>query len=215
MEFIFERILVFEIFEKGQILRHFSGLAPSKIKNFRKNWMVAYVHIEYSSYQFSEESKGGGVESILPPPGPCYTFAHIFYLFEKNYGLVLPLFLKIITNCMSKKFWTILYSNLSYEIGQDFLDKQELSTAIIIIIEKDLSQSLNINVEKKHNYLININKHLLKVFKLKSQDMNYKPSVLILMSCILRVWCWVRTTEKVVRTYQQILYYLVSLECIA
>ena len=31
--------------------------------------MVAYVHIEYSTYQFSEESKGGGVESIphLPP----------------------------------------------------------------------------------------------------------------------------------------------------
>ena len=28
--------------------------------------MVAYVHIEYSTYQFSQESKGGG--GIPPPP---------------------------------------------------------------------------------------------------------------------------------------------------
>ena len=64
MEFISEgifekyskmKILVFEIFEKGQILMPFSGLAPSKLKTL----MVAYVHIEYSTYQFSEESKGG------------------------------------------------------------------------------------------------------------------------------------------------------------
>ena len=27
--------------------------------------MVAYVHIQYSTYQFSEESKGGGIHS--PP----------------------------------------------------------------------------------------------------------------------------------------------------
>ena len=52
------KILVFDIFEKGQILRPFLGLAPSKLKIFSK--MVAYVHIEYSTYQFSEESKGGG-----------------------------------------------------------------------------------------------------------------------------------------------------------
>ena len=32
--------------------------------------MVAYVHIEYSTYQFSEISKGGGVEST---PGPYGT----------------------------------------------------------------------------------------------------------------------------------------------
>ena len=31
----------------------------------QKNLMVAYVHIEYFSYQFSEESKGGGIH---PPP---------------------------------------------------------------------------------------------------------------------------------------------------
>ena len=29
--------------------------------------MAAYVHIKYSTYQFSEESKGGGGESTLPP----------------------------------------------------------------------------------------------------------------------------------------------------
>ena len=34
--------------------------------------MVAYVHIEYSTYQFSEESKGGG-GGIHPSPGPCVT----------------------------------------------------------------------------------------------------------------------------------------------
>ena len=33
--------------------------------------MVWYVHIEYSNYQFSEESKGGW--NPTPPPGPCGT----------------------------------------------------------------------------------------------------------------------------------------------
>ena len=33
--------------------------------------MVAYVHIEYPAYQFSEESKGGGGNP--PPSGPCGT----------------------------------------------------------------------------------------------------------------------------------------------
>ena len=31
--------------------------------------MVAYVHKEYSTYQFSEDSKGG-MESTPPPPPP-------------------------------------------------------------------------------------------------------------------------------------------------
>ena len=74
MEFISEgifekyskmKILVFEIFEKGQILRPLSGLAPLKLKIFsKKNLMVAYVHIECSTYQFSEESKGGAVLAV-------------------------------------------------------------------------------------------------------------------------------------------------------
>ena len=51
------KILVFEIFEKGQILWPFSGLEPLNWKFFPKNLMVAYVHIEYSTYQFSKESK--------------------------------------------------------------------------------------------------------------------------------------------------------------
>ena len=34
--------------------------------------MVAYLHIEYSTYQFSEESKGGG-GNPSHPPGPCGT----------------------------------------------------------------------------------------------------------------------------------------------
>ena len=35
--------------------------------------MVAYVHIEYSTHQFSEESKGGGGGGNPPPPGPFGT----------------------------------------------------------------------------------------------------------------------------------------------
>ena len=49
----------FEIFEKGQIFRPFAGLAHSKLKIFSKIFMVAFVHIEYSTCEFSEESKGG------------------------------------------------------------------------------------------------------------------------------------------------------------
>ena len=60
----------YDIFEKGQILRPFSGLVPLKTENVFKNLMVAYVHIEYSTYQFSKESKGGW---NTPPPGPCGT----------------------------------------------------------------------------------------------------------------------------------------------
>ena len=64
------KILVFEIFEKGQIFR------PSTLKTdffFQKDSIKAYVHIEYSTYQlpiFREIE--GGLEST-PPPGPCGT----------------------------------------------------------------------------------------------------------------------------------------------
>ena len=44
----------FKILEKGQILIRFSDLPPSKLKILSKKLMVAYVHIEYSTYQFSE-----------------------------------------------------------------------------------------------------------------------------------------------------------------
>ena len=45
-------------------MRPFSGLAPSKLKFFfQLVLMVAYLHIEFCTYQFLEESKGGGVES--------------------------------------------------------------------------------------------------------------------------------------------------------
>ena len=49
----------FAIFENGKILRTFSDQAPSKLKIFSQNLTVAYVHIKYHTYQFSEESKGG------------------------------------------------------------------------------------------------------------------------------------------------------------
>ena len=67
MEFISEgifekyskmKILVFEIFEKGQILRPFSGLAPSKLKFFQKNLMAAYVHISILPTNFQKNRRG-------------------------------------------------------------------------------------------------------------------------------------------------------------
>ena len=46
-----------DIFKKGQILRHFSDLAPSKLKFCEdKILMVTYVQLQYSTYQFSGES---------------------------------------------------------------------------------------------------------------------------------------------------------------
>ena len=67
-EGIFEKyskmeILVFDFFEKGQILRPFSSLAPSKRIFFQQKF-------NGSIYQKNEG--GGGVEST-PPPGPCST----------------------------------------------------------------------------------------------------------------------------------------------
>ena len=46
-------VLEYFFFNKTVLLMPFSGLAPSKLK------LAAYVHKEYSTYQFSEESKGG------------------------------------------------------------------------------------------------------------------------------------------------------------
>ena len=51
---------VFEIFEK---VKFEALIRPSTLKAeifFKKKLMVAYVHIDYFTYQFSEESKGGG-----------------------------------------------------------------------------------------------------------------------------------------------------------
>ena len=36
----------FKIFLEGQIMRPFSGLAPSKLKNLKKNLRVGYVYLE-------------------------------------------------------------------------------------------------------------------------------------------------------------------------
>ena len=52
----------FYIFEKGHILRPFSGLAPSKLI------MVAYVHIEYSTYHFLRYQKKRGPERVKCAP---------------------------------------------------------------------------------------------------------------------------------------------------
>ena len=64
----------FDIFEKGQILRPFSGLAPSKLKFFSKNvngsicaYRVFYLPI------FRRIEGGPGVESTSLPPGPYGT----------------------------------------------------------------------------------------------------------------------------------------------
>ena len=60
----------FDIFEKGRIFRPFKGLAPSKLIFFSRkfNGSICSVHIQYSTCQFSEETKGGGWN-----PGPYGT----------------------------------------------------------------------------------------------------------------------------------------------
>ena len=62
-------------------------------KYFKKNLIVAYVHMEYSTYQFPEESKGGGIPPP-PPPVPCGTekkrgperVKQMQYRFAVNFG---------------------------------------------------------------------------------------------------------------------------------
>ena len=53
------KILFFDIFEKGQILRPFSGLAHSKLKIFSTNLMVACAYSVFY-LPISEESNGWG-----------------------------------------------------------------------------------------------------------------------------------------------------------
>ena len=64
------KILVFDVFKEGQIFKPFSDL---KFNFFQKLLMVVYVHIQYSTYQFSGESKGGGRRIPTSPPGPYGT----------------------------------------------------------------------------------------------------------------------------------------------
>ena len=75
MEFISERIfenfskmkiLVFEIFEKGQILGPFSGLAPSKLKFFSKKFKCRICAYGVFYLPIFREIDGGGIH---PPPG--------------------------------------------------------------------------------------------------------------------------------------------------
>ena len=64
------KILVLTFLKK---IKFEAFLRPSALKtekNVQKNVMVAYVHIEYPTNQFSKESKGGWNP---PPPGPCVT----------------------------------------------------------------------------------------------------------------------------------------------
>ena len=50
----------FDIFKKGQILRPFSGRAPSNLKKkILTNLMVAYVHIEYFYLPIFRRIEGG------------------------------------------------------------------------------------------------------------------------------------------------------------
>ena len=51
-------------FESGNLEKIEAFFRPStlKTKKFKKILMVAYLHIEYSTYQFSEELKGGGIQ---------------------------------------------------------------------------------------------------------------------------------------------------------
>ena len=64
------KILVFEIFEKGQILRPFSGIAPSKLKFFTKqfNGSICANGVFYLPIFRRIE-----LVDSTPPPGPCGT----------------------------------------------------------------------------------------------------------------------------------------------
>ena len=65
------KILVFEIFEKGRILRPFLGLAPSKLKIYSKKFNGSICAYRVFYLQIFREIEGG-LEST-PPPGPCGT----------------------------------------------------------------------------------------------------------------------------------------------
>ena len=58
--------------------------------------MVAYVHIEYPTYQFSEESKGG--DGIHPPHGLCGTEKNVVLRGLSTNGL------KIVESSLKKCF---------------------------------------------------------------------------------------------------------------
>jgi len=60
------KILFFEIFEKGQILRPFSGLAPSKLKIFPKKFNGSICAYRVSCLPIFRRIEGG-VESPPPP----------------------------------------------------------------------------------------------------------------------------------------------------
>ena len=63
------KILVFEMFEKGQILRPFSGLAPSKLKFKQKKLRVNYVCIEElfkTTFDININNSWGGLPPSLP-----------------------------------------------------------------------------------------------------------------------------------------------------
>ena len=63
------KILVFEIFEKGQILRPFSGLAPSKLKKFPKHFNGSICAYRVFYLPIFRRRGGGGIHPR--PPGPC------------------------------------------------------------------------------------------------------------------------------------------------
>ena len=60
------KILVLTILKRTIFEAFFRPSTLKTEKLFKKNLMVAYVHIEYSTYQFSEESKGGGGGESTP-----------------------------------------------------------------------------------------------------------------------------------------------------
>ena len=73
----------FDIFEKGQILRPFSGLA---LKMSSKDFNVSIILSAYRVFYIpiSEESKGGG-GGFPPPPGPYGTEKAYSWEGEMNY----------------------------------------------------------------------------------------------------------------------------------
>ena len=138
--------------------------------------MVAYVHIEYSTHQFSEESKGG-VEST--PPGPCGTEKSVVLRGLRN--LFRP---RLVTSVVFQKRPIFLHTRTTWSklpcdkstmpdcvVHQDFL----LTEVRFIISENIMIQSfLSILILYCQNLIISV---LFTLFscKIKNLEVCQKP----------------------------------------
>ena len=102
--------------------------------------MVAYVHIEYSTYQFLDESKGGGLNP--PPFGPCGTEKSVVLRGLKKANLTKPIFSLHICNMLYSFFLyteTAVWHNIQYcTLVKKMRNKfQQISDESIVLKKQD------------------------------------------------------------------------------